>query len=139
MGEKMRLSGLWVFFFFIKLKIEGEEFQGTLDFCIRILAAEYIEICIISANTSWVLFWVFLSSRIRFPIDSRSTVYVSNGGLLFSKYLILHNKMEIYGNHIILKYRKHFCPPSFVLESDPVHCYNFFKIYHTRGNSPCTT
>jgi len=49
----MRLSGLWVFFFFIKLKIEGEEFQGTLDFCIRILgqdlsiskkqAAEYIE------------------------------------------------------------------------------------------------
>ena len=43
MGEKMRLSGLWVFFFFIKLKIEGEEFQGTLDFCIRILAAEYIE------------------------------------------------------------------------------------------------
>ena len=30
MGEKMRLSGLWVFFFLIKLKIEGEEFQGTL-------------------------------------------------------------------------------------------------------------
>ena len=43
MGEKMRLSGLWVFFFLIKLKIEGEEFQGTLDFCIRILAAEYME------------------------------------------------------------------------------------------------